>query len=62
MSFRTEVYGCCGRRAPAGVARCGRDWGSARNLLDVVNHYNTRLRLNLSEREKADLVEFLKSL
>ena len=36
--------------------------GSAPNLLAVVNHYNTRFRLNLSERDKADLVEFLKSL
>jgi len=36
--------------------------GSARTLLAVVNHYNTKFRLNLSDREKADLVEFLKSL
>jgi len=31
-------------------------------LLDVVNHYNHHNRLNLSSKEKADLVEYLKSL
>ena len=36
--------------------------GSARTLLDVVNHYNTVLRLNLNEIQKSDLVQFLKSL
>jgi mono/diheme cytochrome c family protein len=36
--------------------------GSAATLLDVVNHYNQRFRLNLSAQQKADLVEFLKSL
>jgi hypothetical protein len=36
--------------------------GSARTLLAVVNHYNTVLKLNLTEAQKADLVEFLKSL
>ena len=36
--------------------------GSARTLLAVVNHYNAQFRLNLTERQKADLVEFLKSL
>ena len=36
--------------------------GSARNLLEVVNHYNTVLKLSLTEGQKADLVEFLKSL
>ena len=36
--------------------------GSARTLLAVVDHYNTLFRLNLSDAEKADLVEFLKSL
>jgi hypothetical protein len=30
--------------------------------LDVVNHYNSHLSLGLSESEKADLVEYLKSL
>ena len=36
--------------------------GSAPDLLAVVNHYNQLFRLNLSRRQKADLVEFLKSL
>jgi hypothetical protein len=31
-------------------------------LLDVVNHYNEFKKLNLSEQEKKELVEFLKSL
>lgn len=31
-------------------------------LLDVVNHYNQFKQLNLSEQEKKDLVEYLKSL
>ncbi len=36
--------------------------GRFATLLDVVNHYNDFKRLNLSEKEKRDLVEFLKSL
>jgi CxxC motif-containing protein (DUF1111 family) len=36
--------------------------GSAPTLLAVVNHYNQLFGLNLTAREKADLVEFLKSL
>ncbi len=36
--------------------------GSAPDLPAVVEHYNTRFGLNLTERQKADLVEFLKSL
>jgi len=31
-------------------------------LLDVVNHYNTFKQLNLTEQQKRDLVEYLKSL
>jgi cytochrome c peroxidase len=31
-------------------------------LLDVINHYNSCKNLNLSESEKNDLVEYLKSL
>jgi hypothetical protein len=31
-------------------------------LLDVVNHYNGFFSLGLSEQEKSDLVEYLKSL
>jgi hypothetical protein len=36
--------------------------GSAPTLLAVVNHYDQQFRLNLSAQQKADLVEFLKSL
>jgi cytochrome c peroxidase len=38
--------------------------GSAATLLDVVNRYNDdpRFALGLSEKEKSDLVEFLKTL
>jgi hypothetical protein len=36
--------------------------GSAPDLLAVVNHYNEQFGLNLSEAQKTDLVEFLKSL
>jgi cytochrome c peroxidase len=36
--------------------------GSARTLLDVVNRYNTAKGLNLSDKQKADLVQYLRSL
>jgi mono/diheme cytochrome c family protein len=36
--------------------------GSARDLPAVVEHYNRQLSLNLTPAQKADLVEFLKSL
>lgn len=36
--------------------------GRFATLLDVVNHYNQFKKLNLSEQDKKDLVEFLKSL
>jgi hypothetical protein len=36
--------------------------GRFATLLDVVNHYNNCKKLNLSEGEKKDLVEYLKSL
>jgi hypothetical protein len=36
--------------------------GSAATLLDVVNHYDQQFGLKLSAQQKADLVEFLKSL
>lgn len=36
--------------------------GRFATLLDVVNHYNTLGGLNLTDREKRDLVEYLKSL
>ena len=36
--------------------------GSARDLLAVVNHYDQLFGLKLTAAQKADLVEFLKSL
>jgi cytochrome c2 len=36
--------------------------GSARTLNDVVDHYDKHLTLRLTTKEKADLVEYLKSL
>jgi len=36
--------------------------GSAPDLLAVVEHYDRQFRLNLTDAEKADLVEYLKSL
>lgn len=36
--------------------------GSAPDLLAVVNHYDALFRLNLTSAQKADLVEYLKSL
>jgi mono/diheme cytochrome c family protein len=36
--------------------------GSAAGLAAVVEHYNTQFGLNLTDAQKADLVEFLKSL
>jgi cytochrome c peroxidase len=36
--------------------------GSAATLLDVVDFYDTRFNLQLSERDKDDLVAFLKTL
>jgi cytochrome c553 len=36
--------------------------GSAATLLDVVNRYNTAKGLNLSDKQKADLVQYLRSL
>jgi hypothetical protein len=36
--------------------------GRFATLLEVVNHYNTVLKLRLTEREKAALIEYLKSI
>jgi mono/diheme cytochrome c family protein len=36
--------------------------GSAKTLADVVEHYDATLRLRLTDQQKADLVEYLKSL
>jgi hypothetical protein len=36
--------------------------GSAETLLDVVNHYDSHFNLELTEQQKANLVEYLKSI
>jgi hypothetical protein len=36
--------------------------GRFATLLDVVNHYDSHFRLGLSDQEKSDLIEYLKSL
>jgi hypothetical protein len=36
--------------------------GRFATLMDVINHYNSFKKLNLTEQEKTDLVEYLKSL
>ena len=46
---------------PANKGRYYHD-GRFATLLDVVNHYNTLLSLGLTDQEKLDLVEYLKSL
>ena len=47
--------------APANKGRYYHD-GRFKTLLDVVNHYDRCKSLALTEREKLDLVEYLKSL
>jgi len=46
---------------PANKGRYYHD-GRFKTLLDVVNSYNTRFNLGLTDAEKSDLVEYLKSL
>jgi len=36
--------------------------GRFKTLMDVVNSYNERFSLGLSDQEKNDLIEYLKSL
>jgi len=36
--------------------------GCFKTLMDVVNHYNDHFKLNLSEANKKDLVEYLKGI
>jgi len=36
--------------------------GRFKTLLDVVNRYDARFNLGLSDQEKHDLIEYLKSL
>lgn len=56
--YRTPPLGGLFARAKGGFYHDGR----FATYLDVVNHYNTHFNLNLSDAEKNDLVEYLKSL
>jgi hypothetical protein len=56
--YRTTPLGGLFARAKGGFYHDGR----FATLLDVVNHYNNYNKLNLSNAQKNDLVEFLKSL
>ncbi|HEX5153293.1 MAG TPA: hypothetical protein VFW07_17705 [Parafilimonas sp.] len=56
--YRTTPLGGLFTRAKGGFYHDGR----FPNLMAVVNHYNHYHKLHLSREEKADLVEFLKSL
>jgi cytochrome c peroxidase len=47
--------------SPANKGRFYHD-GRFTTLLDVVNHYNVLMGLGLTDQEKSDLVEYLKSL
>jgi len=56
--YRTTPLGGLFAREKGGFYHDGR----FATLMDVVDHYNQHNHLNLSRREKADLVEYLKSL
>lgn len=67
MRYRTSPLGGIFTRelglfiAPQNKGRFYHD-GRFATLLDVVNHYNSCMNLGLTESEKSDLVEYLKSL
>jgi cytochrome c553 len=56
--YRTTPLGGLFARMKGGFYHDGR----FATLNDVVNHYNTQFKTNLTEAEKKDLVEYLKSL
>jgi hypothetical protein len=56
--YRTPPLGGLFARAKGGFYHDGR----FATYLDVVNHYNSHFKLGLTESEKQDLVEYLKSL
>jgi len=56
--YRTTPLGGLFAKSKGGYYHDGR----FSSLVDVVNHYNDRMSLNLTTKEKQDLVEFLKSL
>lgn len=56
--YRTTPLGGLFARAKGGFYHDGR----FATYLDVVNHYNTHFKLGLTDGQKSDLVEYLKSL
>src|SRR5207237_306811 len=56
--YRTTPLGGLFARAKGGFYHDGR----FPTLLDVVNHYDSHMKLNLTNSEKNDVVEYLKSL
>ena len=52
----------CGRTGKAGSFTTVASRRSLRDLADVVNHYDSHFKLNLSEPDKKDLVEYLKGI
>jgi cytochrome c peroxidase len=56
--YRTTPLGGLFARMKGGFYHDGR----FATLSDVVDHYNNHMKLNLTSREKQDLVEYLKSL
>jgi cytochrome c peroxidase len=56
--YRTPPLGALFTHTKGGFYHDGR----FATLLDVIDHYNSRFMLLLSDQEKGDLVEYLKSL
>ena len=64
--YQLKVWDVEFRRAPKRtlMARIYQPQGAGPfpTLLDVVNHYDSHFKLNLSEADKKDLVEYLKGI
>ena len=58
MRYRTSPIGALTTHLKGGFYHDGR----FATLADVVNHYDTTFSLNLTQQQKGDLVEYLKSL
>ena len=58
MRYRTSPIGALSTHFTGGFYHDGR----FQTLLDVVNSYDARFNLGLTDQEKNDLVEYLKSL
>ena len=58
MRYRTSPIGALSTHLKGGFYHDGR----FKNLDDVVEHYNTCMRLGLSAGEKSDLIQYLITL